>query len=253
MKFVGVLASATIIFDGINASLKSMEKGFKELQEMTGGDRNLLGDASISGLNKYGCWCYFDDAVGNGKGLPRDFIDEECRALHRSYECAIAEINGCIPYSVQSATANTLLAAFQGDILAACTAVNSALVAGGAANVPCAVAACAAETKFISNVQNYLLTEDALFSTLKHVGTTYGGGSAGVFNPERQCVAECPRGNCISDKGDRACCGVMPERFPFKLHATDPNYAQYRQACCADKEVYSIATHSCIAGEVVKN
>merc|ERR1712217_961397 len=79
MKFVGVLASASLVFNGINASLASMEKGFKQLQEMTGNNRNLM-VSSISSLNKYGCWCYFDDAVGKGKGLPKDFIDEECRA-----------------------------------------------------------------------------------------------------------------------------------------------------------------------------
>lgn len=136
MKFVGVLASASLIFNGINASLASMEKGFKELQKMTGNNRNLM-VSSIKSLNKYGCWCYFDDAVGNGKGLPKDFIDEECRALQRSYECAIAEIPGCVPYQVQSAVATTLLAAFNGDILQACTVLNSAAVAGGEANVPC--------------------------------------------------------------------------------------------------------------------
>merc|ERR1712031_145017 len=150
-----------------------MEKGFKELLKITGSNRGLMGDVSIAALNKYGCWCYFDDAVGNGKGTPKDFIDEECRALQRSYECAIAEINNCVPYQVQSAVATTLLAAFQGDILQACTVLNSALVAGGAANVPCAVASCADETKFISNVQAYLLTEDALYASLTHDGQTY--------------------------------------------------------------------------------
>jgi hypothetical protein len=252
MRFVGALASATLILDGINASLASMEKGFQELNQALAGEnnRNLLA-SSLSDLANYGCWCYFDDKVGNGKGLPRDFIDEECRQLHRSYECAIAEIAGCIPYTVRNAAANTLVAAFNGDILQACTVLNNPQVVGNAADVPCAIASCAAETKFISNVQNYLLTEDALFSSLTHLGMKYNNGNSdGIFNPERECVAECPRGNCYSDKGDRQCCGVMPDRAPFKVHAGD---VVLEQACCADKEVYTLATHSCTAGEVVKN
>lgn len=114
-----------------------------------------------------------------------------------------------------------------------------------------AVASCAAETKFISNVQAYLLTEDALYAALTHDGQTYTVGGQtfpGTFRADRECVAECPRGNCKPDKDDRACCGVMPERFPFKLYT---GLAE-EQACCGGANVYSVVTHNCVANEVVK-
>merc|ERR1711997_109664 len=79
MRFVGALASATIIFDGINASFASITKGLTELQKLIGEDDRSIMDISFQNLNNYGCWCYFDDDVGNGKGLPRDEIDEFCR------------------------------------------------------------------------------------------------------------------------------------------------------------------------------
>jgi len=238
MRFVGVIAS--------------ISKGFSELQKKIGEDDRSIMSIEFKNLNNYGCWCYFDDDVGNGKGLPKDPIDEFCRDLHRSYECAVAEIPGCIPWQVQTATAEALVEAF-GGILPACQVLISAPVAGGAANVPCSVAACAAETKFVSSVSGYLVNFDAFFHNLTHVGVAWadkkGNNGVGEFNPERQCYAECPRGGCVSDKDDRQCCGVMPERYPFKVHS---GHTGIEQACCAEEEVYNIATHNCVAGEVVK-
>merc|ERR1712048_869558 len=254
MKFAGIFASAALVFDGINASLESMEKGFQELNEkISGGNRNML-SVSLKNLDNYGCWCYFDEAVGNGKGLPRDFIDEECRALHRSYECAIAEIPNCIPYSVQTTTVGGLVETF-GSELAACKVIITPVVAGGAQNVECSIADCAAETKFIENVTGYLVNNDAFFHNLTHLGIAWsdkqGGSGIGEFNPERECIAECPSGKCYSDKTDRKCCGVMPERFPYKVH---PNTPAYNQDCCGDQnvkeEVFQTATHQCVNGEV---
>merc|ERR1712048_93379 len=99
MKFVGILATAYTV----QASLKSLNRGQKEfIRVMGGNNRNLLQE-SVKPLDQYGCWCFFDDqipALGNGKGLPRDFIDTECRDLHRAYECAYMEIQGCEPWKV---------------------------------------------------------------------------------------------------------------------------------------------------------
>merc|ERR1712187_569229 len=36
---------------------------------------------TINGLNEYGCWCYFYDDHGRGKGTPVDGIDEMCKTL----------------------------------------------------------------------------------------------------------------------------------------------------------------------------
>lgn len=171
MRFVGVIASAALIFDGINASFASITKGLTELQKLIGEDDRSIMDISFKNLNNYGCWCYFDDDVGNGKGLPRDEIDEFCRDLHRSYECAVAEISGCIPWAVTTITAEALVKAL-GGILPACQAVITEAIAG-AGNVPCSVAACAAETKFVSSVGGFLINRDANFHNTTHLGVPW--------------------------------------------------------------------------------
>ena len=53
-----------------------------------------------------GCWCYFDENHGKGKGQPVNAIDEKCRQLAHAYDCAImdAEDAGeppCVPWDVQ--------------------------------------------------------------------------------------------------------------------------------------------------------
>jgi hypothetical protein len=59
---------------------------------------------TISQMNEYGCWCYFGDDHGRGKGQPQDAIDEMCKVLHDGYECAMrdAEDEGttCVPWEV---------------------------------------------------------------------------------------------------------------------------------------------------------
>merc|ERR1712048_1227088 len=45
----------------------------------------------VENLNGYGCWCYFYEDVGRGKGQPVDEMDGICKTLHEGYECAIRD------------------------------------------------------------------------------------------------------------------------------------------------------------------
>merc|ERR1711937_520262 len=64
---------------------------------------------TIRSMNEYGCWCYFDDEHGRGKGQPQDAIDEMCKVLADGYECAMrdAEDEGttCVPWEVEYVSA----------------------------------------------------------------------------------------------------------------------------------------------------
>merc|ERR1712118_627542 len=58
---------------------------------------------AVERLDEYGCWCYFYDNVGRGKGTPVDELDGLCKTLHDGYTCAIidGEAEGadeCIPW-----------------------------------------------------------------------------------------------------------------------------------------------------------
>ena len=64
-------------------------------------------------VEDYGCWCYFGENYGIGKGLPVDEMDGLCKRLANAYECAMmdyAEANDgnddCVPWEVQYIAGN---------------------------------------------------------------------------------------------------------------------------------------------------
>ena len=290
MKFVGIVA-ALFYFKSVHASLASLNKAQKLLvQQMGGNNRNLM-DETVSSLNKYGCWCYFDaDMIGNGRGLPKDFIDEECRDLHRAYTCAMAEIEGCEPYTVEYSPGNQAInrPGVDGDILKACEYTNrffpmvDTINGVQVAHQACAIAACSSELKFLTNVNAYLLTEDADYPGLTHKGINYPAqagvhpAGVGTFTPVGDdngspvmCPPECPKGICYSDYDPRGCCGKYPERYPFKIHN---GKVALEKACCGEDwvssannnaftdkdgnqisgtDTYQTATHQCVNNAVV--
>ena len=75
--------------------------GNSSLRAFTGNIAN-----AIQQFQEYGCWCYFYDEVGRGKGTPVDELDGFCKTLHDGYTCAIldAELEGeaeeCVPWEV---------------------------------------------------------------------------------------------------------------------------------------------------------
>merc|ERR1712203_311703 len=64
---------------------------------------------TIRSINEYGCWCYFGNDHGRGKGQPQDAIDEMCKVLADGYDCAMrdAEDEGttCVPWEVEYVSA----------------------------------------------------------------------------------------------------------------------------------------------------
>lgn len=69
----------------------------------TGAVANALNDL-VNNHGGYGCWCYFYDDVGRGKGTPVDEIDSFCKVLNDGYECAIRDSEdegiSCVPWEV---------------------------------------------------------------------------------------------------------------------------------------------------------
>jgi hypothetical protein len=197
------------------------------------GNRNLL-TTEIANVNQYGCWCYFDDAVGNGKGEPMDLVDAECRNLHRGYECAVADIANCEPWTVTYfPVSGTNFINSEGSIAAACTHTNTVLTNFG----DCANAACAIETEFINEYTAITQNYNPQFSVFSHSG-------AGSFNPKRNCVTDT---GGTPDKGERQCCGTFPHRYPFKVYQGTND----QQSCC-DGTVFVQSTHKCCNGDTVK-
>merc|ERR1712127_1016798 len=45
----------------------------------------------IEAIDEYGCWCYFQDDHGRGRGPAANEVDEQCLKLHQGYECIIID------------------------------------------------------------------------------------------------------------------------------------------------------------------
>ena len=55
--------------------------------------------STMDQINNYGCWCYFEDQHGQGKGQPVNDVDEYCKQLHQGYDSAkLDSENVCVPW-----------------------------------------------------------------------------------------------------------------------------------------------------------
>merc|ERR1711912_27085 len=74
----------------------------------TGADGRSFGSSwagqMIENIDEYGCWCYFQEDHGKGRGPPANEVDAQCKKLHDGYTCIIldaeAEGDECTPWDV---------------------------------------------------------------------------------------------------------------------------------------------------------
>merc|ERR1712226_1630911 len=133
------------------ANLSLMEADLSALMaNTTNVDRNLVDmmGASITAINGYGCWCYFEESHGKGRSQPVNDIDGFCQILHNGYDCVMmdAELEGddeCIPWEVDY---NSAPQSFD-DLTPECERRNEGMPGGN-----CAVRACIVEGFFVASV-----------------------------------------------------------------------------------------------------
>jgi len=190
------------------------------------GSRTITqGDMGL--INEYGCWCYFQDDHGKGRGKPVDVFDELCKRLHDGYTCAIMDASDigetCVPWEV---TYNSALGSGLGlgmDISTLRSECDSQNPTTG-----CAKWACKIEGYFVQQ----------LVLTFTH-GSTINSGNAhsSGFSPD----LDCPISSGVSS--EKACCDEHPLRFPFKTYngARDCCYSHTFNTnlyqCCPDGHV----------------
>jgi hypothetical protein len=184
--------------------------------------------AAIPALDEYGCWCYFAENVGRGKGQPVNEIDSMCKILHDGYECAIRdsedEGEDCEPWTVPYLSGTGSGRALYEH----CKELNT--------DSGCSQRACAVETTFVEN----------LFALLVVSGTgtdveTYSHRFG--FDPSTD--VGCPVKKGTKGSGpEKECCGQYPERFPYKTLGGE-------RACCGSR-TYQVAILNCCDGNKVK-
>lgn len=174
----------------------------------------------IDSINSYGCWCYFQENHGLGKGQPVNEVDNQCKILHDGYECimmdAAADGEECTPWNVKynSATGLGLLA---GDDKNNDSLENALRFKCRRANRKfgdCAARACMVENYFVVRTLRLFLKGVTFDPSVKH--------DLGLFDPSE----DCPTGD--GPKSDKACCGSYPLRFPYK-------HLDGQRGCCGEK------------------
>jgi len=195
----------------------------------------------LAPINGYGCWCYFQDDHGKGKGIPANEMDEVCRVLHEGYECIIFDAEqendlDCVPWDEPYKSGSGLgLAADDPDNVSSEAALRKECFASNKRN-KCAARSCAVENYFVVNVFKLFMGGTQLDYSLKH--------SLGKFDPKD--ADSCPIKNVDAPLSERECCGLYPLRKPFKINGVNG-----ARGCCGAK-TYNKNMLQCCAGDKLK-
>merc|ERR1711981_275379 len=222
-----------VVYAGMEQMLQDLEL-IKEIKLNNTDPRQRAFSGTIVallGLDRiwnYGCWCYFQENYGKGKGAPVNPTDEFCRSLQWGYECAIKDVfdedgTVCVPWEVEYTSGINLGASHSGDLEAECVSQNAQ---------SCQQYACMVENNFVLQ----------FFASFFDPSTSFDPSPkhdlpGGTFDPAVECQTS------AGPKSDRQCCGQYPTRFPFKTLGT-------QRACCWD-QVYD-TTLMCCSNDILQ-
>jgi len=225
------VAVTAIFITAANASIKQMMKEIESgFNRAVLSDRNLgliLGPG-LAQIDNYGCWCFFQENHGSGKGSPLDEADRICKALHHGYDCAILDVldasgDECIPWEVDYNAGTSF--GIDG-IKDSCETLNPDSL--------CAQFACMVEGVFVVKMIQTFIT----FGAINPANLPQNG-----FDFRSSCIVD---GGTDNKTDDRECCGLLPFRYPYKpidRECCGPaTFDPSLQDCCAD----NIPRFSCV-------
>merc|ERR1711981_887013 len=191
----------------------------------------------INSIDSYGCWCYFQEDHGKGRGPPANEVDAQCKMLHDGYECIILDAldegdDDCVPWDEKynSGTGLGLVATDPENnnngraLRKSCQRSNR--------NSKCAQRTCIVEGFFVMQIFKHFLAGVQFDPSLKH--------SLGVWDR----IEDCPIKSGVDT--EKECCGTYPHRFPFKLATLGG-----ARNCCGEN-TYNPDVMECCPGNVAK-
>ena len=209
----------------------------------------VISQTDMDQINNYGCYCYFEENHGKGKGVAQDSIDRICKTLHDGYECIMmdqAELgNSCTPWTVQyNSTNGAGFSPSLQSVIDSCESQNDI-------NDLCAIESCKVEAYFISNLVNYFVSGGLIDDSLKHENgfdvdsqcRTRGSRNNGNNNNNNNGQSNGSNGSsgAVVAVGERKCCGDYPTRFVY--HDLDGE-----RGCCAGRTYNTISLQCCNDG-----
>lgn len=165
----------------------------------------------------YGCWCYFGEDYGSGRGSPVNEMDADCQALGLCYQCIEMDLkeegkDNCFPGMEQYNRPVRRDSSLEGALIA-CAEENE--------GDNCKIYTCTCETTFVNKLIRNFFNGIQFDPTPKH--------SLG-FNPS----VECPGSGGNHEK---QCCGTYPSRTPYGINT---------RACCEPAgKTYNPSLYEC--------
>jgi len=190
----------------------------------------------ISAIDEYGCWCYFQEDHGKGRGPPANEVDAQCKVLHDGYTCILldaeAENDECIPWDVPYSSGTGLgLVADDPENNNNANALRKSCARSNRFD-NCAERSCIVESFFVMQLFRHFLSGVQFDMSLKH----------SLGNWDR--IEDCPIK--VGVDAEKECCGTYPHRFPFKLATLGG-----ARACCGEL-TYNPDVQECCAGNIIK-
>lgn len=222
------------------ADIKQIEQNLAELFRNNTQTRSLGSQwvsSFIEAIDQYGCWCYFQDDHGKGRGPAANEVDAQCQKLHQGYECILidaAEENDpeCIPWDEPYQSGSGLgLVADDPDNNNNANALRKSCARANRYN-DCARRTCIVENFFIMQMFKLFLSSVQFDPSLKH--------SLGNWHPKDDCPVK------QGFDAEKECCGTYPHRFPFKLQTLGG-----ARNCCGEL-TYNPDVMECCPGNVIK-
>lgn len=203
------------------------------------------GFLDLSAVWNYGCWCSFNEELLQGKGEPKNLVDQACKDLTMCARCNVIDHpdEECNPvttfYNAPLAKPGEEL-----NVSKHCMRANR--------RSSCRRAVCSCETEFAAAIIRIFFESSEVFDpAFKHsnnfdrelecktqVKSLTSTTSNVVYNAGG--TAKSPGRISTSSDGETQCCGVYPKRKPFVVTPA-------RQCCGYD--TFNSATHDCCDGE----
>lgn len=213
-------------------SVEEAEDEFGGLSAAASAVAKALKKNSMKLLSNYGCWCYFEEDHGKGRGAPVNQIDSFCKTLSDGYDClmydwAETHEDECIPWKVhyQSATGIGIPGRLNVENLR--TECNRQNPPGS-----CEAETCIVEGYFLQSFFKYSAKGGTIDVSKRH---KHG------FNPNQECPVGAP-GNDGDRNWEWQCCGQVPFRYPYRNNGEkdccgDKTFKTGILQCCEDKTV----------------
>merc|ERR1711981_685544 len=180
-------------------------------------------------LNEYGCWCYFDEMHGAGKGAPVDDYDKSCQKLHQAVSCAAMDIPHCDPTGQSYEVSVELV---NGELVYDCVSKN--------AGDTCAEATCFMESHFTSALLSLNLVSE--------LTPSYSEYHAALGFEHQSCA----RAHGPAREYNDVCCGTFKDntRRPVRAYLD-----QGEKDCCMRDDgsfkTFNPTFNSCCDGKVL--